>query len=74
MQIFRVKHDYECGMWIKNHARPVIDIRAANAKEAAEGVCGTTLRNEGRPSEYRAKVWPLGGVRHPHEIAYFYSG
>jgi hypothetical protein len=73
MQIFRVKHDYERGMWIENHPRPVIDILAANAKEAAERVCGTPLRNKGRPGEYRAKVWPFGGVKHAHEIAHFYS-
>ena len=68
MQIFRVKHDYERGMWIENHLRPVTDILAANAKEVAERVCGTTLRNKGRPGEYRAKVWPLGGVKHAHEL------
>jgi hypothetical protein len=60
MQIFRVKRDYERGLWLKDHPHPVIDIFAANVKEAAERVCGTTLKDQGRAGEYRAKVWPLG--------------
>lgn len=73
MQTFRVKHDYERGKWIKNYPVPVIEIRAPSAQEAAERVCGTRLRTKGHAGQYRAKVWPLGGVRRGHEIAHFYS-
>jgi hypothetical protein len=72
MQIFRVKHDYNLGLWVKDHPEPTIDVCAGSAKEAAERACGTPLRNEGRPGEYRAKVWPSGGVRRATEISHFY--
>jgi hypothetical protein len=70
MKTFRVKLDYVDGKWIKNHPRPVVEVLAATAKEAAELACGETLRSKGR---YRAQVWPLGGVRHAHQISHFYS-
>jgi hypothetical protein len=73
MRIFRVKRDYERGIWLKDHPNPVIDICAGSAQDAAERVCGTTLRNRGRADEYRAKVWPLGGVRLAREIEHYYS-
>ena len=73
MTVFRVKRDYLNGKWIENHPNPVIEVRASNAKEAAEFACGTTLKTRGHAGEYRAKVWPLGGVRYAHEIAHFYT-
>jgi hypothetical protein len=74
MQVFRVQHDYDRGVWIKGHPRPIIEISAASAKQAAEQVCEMTLQSKGLPSQLRAKVWPLSGVRHQREIGYFYSG
>ncbi len=73
MTLFRVKVDYEHGKWIKNHSRPVVDVLASDAKEAAEFACGTKLLNRGRPNQYRAQVWPSGGVRNAREIAHFFS-
>jgi phosphoglycerate dehydrogenase-like enzyme len=73
MTVFRVKVDYVRGKWLKNHPYPVVEVLASNAKEAAELVCGMALRDKGRACEYRAQVWPLGGVRQAHEIAHFYS-
>ena len=73
MKMFRVKVDYAGGKWVKNHPQPVVEVLASNAKEAAELACGATLRSKGRAGEYRAQVWPLGGVRHAHQIAHFYS-
>jgi hypothetical protein len=73
MQLFRVKRDYDGGKWVKNHPHPVVEVFAASAREAAELVCGGSLRDKGRACEYRAQVWPLGGVRYANEIAHFYS-
>jgi len=73
MSIFRVKRDYLNGMWIKNHPNPVVEVMAVDAKNAAEIVCGVPLKTRGHGGEYCAKVWPLGGVRHAHQIAHFYS-
>lgn len=73
MKTFRVKLDYVDGKWVKNHPRPVVEVLAATAKEAAELACGETLRSKGRAGEYRAQVWPFGGVRHAHQISHFYS-
>ena len=58
MTVFKVKVDYDCGKWIKEHPRPIVEVLAANAKEAAEIACGTKLRSEGHATEYRAQVWP----------------
>jgi hypothetical protein len=57
MRYFRVKADYQSGMWLKDHPCPVIEVRAANAKEAAEFVCGASLQHKGRVDQYRAQVW-----------------
>lgn len=73
MTVFRVKLDYVDGKWIKNHPHPIVEVRTATAKEAAELACGAILRSKGPAGEYRAQVWPLGGVRNPHQIAHFYS-
>jgi hypothetical protein len=73
MQFFRVKRDYDGGKWIKAHFHPVVEVRATTAKEAAELVCGVSLREKGRPGEYRAQVWPSGGVQHARQISHFYS-
>jgi hypothetical protein len=73
MTVFRVKVDYVGGKWAKDHPCPIVEVLAFNAKEAAEFACGMALRNKGRACQYRAQVWPLGGVRHAHEIAHFYS-
>jgi hypothetical protein len=73
MPVFNVKVDYDCGKWVKDHPRPVVEVLAASAKDAAELVCGVELRSKGHANEYRAQVWPLGGVRHAHQIAHFYS-
>ncbi len=73
MTIFKAKVDYAGGKSVKNHPRPVVEVRASNAKEAAELACGVALRDKGRACEYRAQVWPLGGVRYAHKVAHFYS-
>ncbi len=73
MSIFKVKVDYAVGMWVKDHPHPVVEVPASNAKDAAEFVCGIRLKNTGSVYEYRAQVWPLGGVRRAHEISHFYS-
>jgi hypothetical protein len=73
MTIFKVKVDYAGGKWVKDHPHPVVEVLASNPKEAAELACGTVLRDKGKACEYRAQVWPLGGVRYAHEIAHFYS-
>jgi hypothetical protein len=72
MPIFNVKRDYDHGLWISNHPHPIVEIDAPDAKTAAEIVCGTELRSKGRAGEYRAQVWPLGGVRNAHQIEHFY--
>jgi len=68
-----VRIAYANGKWVKNHPHPVVEVVASNAKAAAELVCGVMLRNKGHLHEYRAQVWPVGGVRHAHEISHFYS-
>jgi hypothetical protein len=74
MRRFRVKHDYDDeGKWIPGHPNPVVEVMAAHASEAAEKVCNTALMAEGKLGKYRAQVWPVGGVRAPHEISHFYS-
>jgi hypothetical protein len=73
MAIFKVKVDYAGGKWVPDHPQPIIEVRAANAREAAEFACGVPLRQGARADQYRAQVWPLGGVRHAHEISHFYS-
>ena len=72
MAIFKVKVDYADGKWVKNHPRPVVEVCACNAKEAAQLALGETLTDTKGP-EYRAQVWPLGGVRRADEITHFYS-
>jgi len=72
MTLFRVKVDYAEGVWVKDHPHPIVEVLATSAKAAAELACGTTLRDSGHPSKYRAQVWPLGGVRHTREIKRFY--
>jgi hypothetical protein len=72
MAIFRVKVDYDHGKHIPDCPQPIVEVLAANAQEAAELACGVPLRRTGRAGQYRAQVWPLGGVRHAHEISHFY--
>lgn len=73
MPKFKVKHDYDHGRWISNHPHAVVEIDAPDAKTAAEKVCGIALRESGQKGNYRAQVWPFGGVRHSHQISHFYS-
>jgi hypothetical protein len=73
MTAYKVKVDYFGGRWVKDHPHPVVEVLAGNAKEAAESACGMALRTKGRAAQYCAQVWPLGGVRHAHQIAPFYS-
>src|SRR5262245_41868337 len=72
MQIFKVKVDYDRGKWVRNHPNPVVEVHAPGAREAAELACGMPLSESGNMHQYRAQVWPLGGVRYAHEIAHFY--
>jgi hypothetical protein len=72
MNYYRVKSDYVRGLWDAN-GPSVVTVRAINAEEAATLVCGGPLRKRGKPCEYRAQVWPLGGVRHPNQIERFYA-
>jgi hypothetical protein len=73
MSIYKVKRDYERGIWVKDHPNPVVEVRAANPEEAARLVLGRELRRKGRRDQYCAQVWPLGGVQRAGEIAPFYS-
>jgi hypothetical protein len=73
MSIYKVKRDYEGGMWVKDHPNPVVEVRAANADEAAKLVLGKELHRKGTQDQYCAQAWPLGGVRRADEIAHFYS-
>jgi len=34
MTVFKVKVDYDCGKWIKEHPRPIVEVLAANGVEA----------------------------------------
>ncbi len=51
---------YERAVWDK--AQPQ-DIEAQDEREAAENVCGKSLRDEGKPGQLRAKVWPVSSPR-----------
>jgi hypothetical protein len=73
MNTYKVKRDYKCGIWVKDHPDPVVEVRAANADEAAKLVLGKDLRRKGHLNQYCAQVWPLGGVQRAKEIAHFYS-
>jgi hypothetical protein len=75
MNYYRVKSDYVRGLWDANHRGPsVVTVRAMNAEVAAMRVCGGPPRKRGKPCDYRAQVWPLGGVRDPNQIEHFYTG
>jgi hypothetical protein len=73
MSIYKVKRDYEGGIWVKNHPDPIVEVRASNPDEAVESVFGRRLSRRGRKEQYCAQVWPMGGVRHAHQIEHFYS-
>jgi hypothetical protein len=73
LSIYRVKHDYDNGIWIKDHPNPVVEVRAANPDEAVKQVFGKQLSRKGRLGQYCAQVWPLGGVQRAKEITHFYS-
>jgi hypothetical protein len=73
MGTYKVKRDYVGGVWVKDHPNPVVEVRAANADEAAKAVIGGELRRKGRRDRYCAQVWPLGGVRRAEEIGHFYT-
>ena len=74
MNYYRVKRDYVRGLWDANYPHPpVVTVLASSAEEAATLVCGVPLRKRGKRGEYRAQVWPLGGVRRPERIEHFYS-
>ena len=48
---------FKSGIWDKKERRNII---AENAQRAAELVCGSKVRDRGKPGELRARVWPKG--------------
>jgi hypothetical protein len=54
---------FKGGIWDDQEPR---DIDADDARLAAEAVCGGPLREDGKPGELRAQVWPTGKPAQKH--------
>jgi hypothetical protein len=58
--IYQVQH-WPDGRWDREHNWQ--KVKASTEQEAAEKVCGLTLRREGRQSQLRARVLRFGDLK-----------